>query len=108
MVVRAVDREYWNALTGNYFLCGLAYSGTTSEYIASERALQNQVGTVSKKLWSFWIYNNDYMNFELTAGELRNNDLNVVVDFGVYESQGAAASNRNIQLLYQLCTSNDC
>lgn len=40
IILRATDRQYWNALTGNYFLCGLAYSPTSATMQAFEKSYQ--------------------------------------------------------------------
>lgn len=108
MIIRAVDREYWNSLTGNYFLCALAYSGTTAQMLANEEFLANQVSVENNQLFSFWIYNDDYMNFEMVKDEFRSNSLTIIADLSVYNSQGDQSVVRDIDMRYMLCLSDNC
>jgi hypothetical protein len=86
MIVRELDRSYWGAVTGNYFLCGQAYSGTSMTLQATESYLGSQVNGDNGMLYSFWLYNDDYMNFELTVSELRSQSLDLHIDLGIYDS----------------------
>lgn len=45
MIIRAYDRDQWNAETGNYFICGLAYSATSTSLLADQMYLVNEIDT---------------------------------------------------------------
>jgi hypothetical protein len=84
LIIRSYDRDQWNAETGNYFICGLAYSATTTSLLADQLYLANNIVTSNRELFSMWLYNDDYFNFNLNTGELRNSDLLLHVNLGVY------------------------
>lgn len=63
MIIRSYDRSQWNAKTGNYFLCGLAYSSTSATMLAKESYYENNFKAENDLLFSFWIYQKDYINF---------------------------------------------
>lgn len=64
VIVRAIDRQFWNALTGNYFLCGYAYSDSSAAAKATESStFENTFDIENDLLYSFWLYDQDSLNF---------------------------------------------
>lgn len=99
IIVRALDRQYWNSVTGNYFLCGLAYTPTTAKLYGDELWLAQTLNSPNEVLYSFWLYEEDNMNFQFTAEELRQNNLTIHVDLGIYNTQGDPNTVRDTTLL---------
>lgn len=107
VLARAVDRTYWNALEGNYYLCGQAYSASTLTILAEEIVLENTYSSGNGRLVSFWLYADDFMNFELKSKDLKRQNLTISVELGIYTQTGDVHPIET-QLLYQLCMSEDC
>lgn len=72
VIVRALDRERWNTPTGNYFFCGKAYSDSSAvAKVTESTTFQNTFEAESDLLYSFWLYQNDSLNFRANQATLR-------------------------------------
>ena len=98
IIARAVDRAYWGVTTGNYFLCGLAYSSTSTQLQVTESYYSQTFTTDSGILYSFWLYGNDVMNFPFSSDQLKSQSLSIQINLGVYDAK--AVTKRKISLLY--------
>lgn len=97
MIVRASDRQYWNAKTGSYFLCGLAYSSTSATILGKENYYENTFSASNNLLNSFWLYEKDYLNFEFSNSKLKEDQSSISLSLGAYNNQNLG---EGVELLY--------
>jgi hypothetical protein len=68
-------------------LCGLAYSSTSATMLAKESYYENIFNAANDLLYSFWMYEKDYINFNFKNNQLKSQAVPLTLSLATYNTQ---------------------